>query len=151
VSTVPGHIPTYVRAGAFIPLAKVVHSTQDYTGKALELHYYHDASVSTSTGQLYDDDGATAHAFESGRYTLVRFDSQASAGRLEIGLQTERGMHATLTPRLFALKVHNVGTRPRTVQAGGKSLPFGWDAQRRLLEVSLPPLADAAMKVVVTL
>ena len=151
VSTVPGHIPTYVRAGAFIPLAKVVHSTQDYTGKALELHYYHDASVSAASGQLYDDDGATAHAFESGQSTLVRFDSQASVGRLEIGLRTERGANATPMARTFALKVHNVGARPRAVQAADKSLPFAWDAKRRLLEVSLPPLADTAMKVAITL
>jgi len=151
VSTVPGHIPTFVRAGAFVPLAKVVHSTQDYTGQALELHYYHDASVQASTGQLYDDDGTTAHAFEAGKYTLVRFDSRVADGRLEIGLQTERGAHATSTPRSFALKVHNIGSRPRAVQAGGKSLPFTWDARRRLLEVSLPPLADTAMKVGIAL
>jgi oligosaccharide 4-alpha-D-glucosyltransferase len=28
------HIPTYVRAGAFVPLAKVVQSTRDYTRAA---------------------------------------------------------------------------------------------------------------------
>ena len=151
VSTVPEHIPTYVRAGAFVPLAKVVRSTRDYTGKALELHYYHDASVSASAGQLYDDDGATAHAYESGQSTLVRFDSHSTDGRLEIGLRTERGAHATPVARTFALKVHNVGARPRAVQAAGKSLPFAWDSKRRLLEVNLPPLADAAMKVAITL
>jgi oligosaccharide 4-alpha-D-glucosyltransferase len=151
VSTVPEHIPTYVRAGAFIPLARVGHSTQDYSGKTLELHYYHDASVSAASGQLYDDDGTTAHAFESGQSTLVRFDSQAGAGMLQIGLRTERGASATPMARTFVLKVHNVGTRPRAVQAAGKSLPFAWDAKRRLLEVSLPPLADTAMKVAITL
>jgi alpha-glucosidase (family GH31 glycosyl hydrolase) len=151
VSTVREHIPTFVRAGAFIPLAEVVHSTRDYTGKALELHYYHDASATSSAGHLYDDDGATAHAFEAGKYTLVRFTSKLDGERLEIGLQPERGASATPMARSFALKVHNVGARPRAVQAGGKSLSFTWNAGRRLLEVNLPPLADAAMAVTIAL
>jgi len=151
VSTVPEHIPTYVRAGAFVPLAKVVHSTRDYTGKSLELHYYHDASVTASAGKLYDDDGATAHAFEAGKFTLVRFDSAFADGRLAIGLQTERGAKATPLAREFALKVHNVGARPRSVEAAGRALAYTWDAKRRLLEVTLPPLAETPMKVAITL
>lgn len=151
VATVPGHIPTYVRAGAFIPLAAVVHSTSEYTGRALELHYYHDASVTSSNGQLYDDDGATAHAFEAGKSTLVRFDSKLADGRLQIGLQAQRGANATPVARRFALKVHNVVARPRAVQLGGKALTFTWHAGRRLLEVTLPPLSDAPLQLAVTL
>jgi alpha-glucosidase (family GH31 glycosyl hydrolase) len=151
VATVPGHIPTFVRAGAFVPLAPVVQSTRDYSGKALELHYYHDASVTASSGHLYDDDGVTANAFEAGKYTLVRFSSKLDGGRLEIGLQPERGAKATPLARKFALKIHNVGARPRAVQAGGKALPFEWNAKRRLLEASLPPLAEAALAVTIVL
>jgi oligosaccharide 4-alpha-D-glucosyltransferase len=151
LATAAGHIPTFVRAGAFVPLAKVVQSTRDYDGRALELHYYHDASVTASNGTLYDDDGSTAHAYESGKYTLVRFTSKLDGGRLQIGLQTERGANATPAARSFALKVHNVGTRPRAVQAGGKALPFTWDAGRRVLEAALPPLADGSMALTVTL
>jgi oligosaccharide 4-alpha-D-glucosyltransferase len=151
VPTVPEHIPTYVRAGAFVPLAPVGHNTADYTGKAIELHYYHDGSVRASSGKLYDDDGATAHAFDTGKATLLRFTSNIDGGRLQIGLQTERGANATPAARMISLKVHNVAARPRAVEAAGKALPFTWDAGRRLLEVSLPPLADTAMGVAVTL
>jgi len=151
VSTVREHIPTFVRAGAFVPLAPVVQTTRDYTGKTLELHYWHDASVSASDGKLYDDDGATAHAFEAGKYTLVHFTSKFADRRLDFKLQTERGANATSTARTFALKVHNVAARPRAVEAGGKALPFTWNAARRLLEVQLPALADGTMGVTVTL
>ena len=152
VATVPEHIPTYVRAGAFVPLAKVVHSTRDYSGRELELHYYHDASVSASSGKLYDDDGQTAHAFESGRYQLVNFASRFDAGRLEFTLRPESGAQANVAEgRTFALKVHNVAVKPRTVRAGGQALKFSWDARRRLLEVNLPPLRQAPMQVAVTL
>jgi alpha-glucosidase (family GH31 glycosyl hydrolase) len=151
VATVPEHIPTYVRAGAFVPLAKVVQSTRDYSTRALELHYWHDASVSASSGQLYDDDGKTRGAFEAGLYELVRFSSHADAGKLEIGLQPEVGASYSPPSHSFTLNVHNVARRPRSVQAGGKALNYRWNPQRRLLQVTLPLLRQAPLAVTITL
>jgi alpha-glucosidase (family GH31 glycosyl hydrolase) len=151
VDTAQDHIPTYVRAGAFIPLAQVVRSTRDYTGRELELHYYHDASVSASTGHLYDDDGQTAHAWESGQYEIVRFTSSLDGGRLAFTLQPETGANAKPIARRFALKVHNVGARPRAVRAAGRALPFTWNGKQRLLEVTLPPLSGSPLELAVTL
>lgn len=151
VATVPEHIPTYVRAGAFVPLSKVVQSTRDYSTRALELHYYHDATVASSSGELYDDDGRTPNAFEAGKYELVRFSSRFGAGRLDIGLQPERGAGFAPSSHSFTLKVHNVVRKPRGVQAGGKALGFRWNARNRLLEVSLPALREVPMQVAITL
>jgi YD repeat-containing protein len=151
VATVPGHIPTYVRAGAFVPLSKVVQSTRDYDSRALELHYWHDASVTASSGQLYDDDGKTPNAFEAGKYELVRFSSRLDPGKLEIGLQPETGASYGPTSHSFALKVHNVARKPRAVQAGGKDLAYRWDAKRKLLEVTLPALRKAPLQVAIAL
>jgi alpha-glucosidase (family GH31 glycosyl hydrolase) len=151
VTPVAGHIPAYVRAGAFVPMAKVVQSTRDYNTRALELHYWHDAGVTASTGQLYDDDGKTPNAYEAGKYELVRFSSRADAGKLEIGLAPEAGAAYTASSHSFALKVHNVARKPRAVQVDGKALAYRWNAQRRLLEVDLPLLRQSAMQVSVTL
>jgi hypothetical protein len=134
-----------------VPLAKVVQSTRDYNTRALELHYWHDASVASASGQLYDDDGKTPNAFEAGKYELVRFSGRADASRLEIGLQPESGASYKPSSHDFALKVHNVARKPRAVQVGGKALAFRWDAKRRLLEVSLPTLRQAPMRVAITL
>jgi oligosaccharide 4-alpha-D-glucosyltransferase len=151
VTPVAGHIPTYVRAGAFVPLAKVVQSTRDYDSHALELHYWHDAGVTSASGELYDDDGKTANAYEAGKYELVRFSSRADAGSLEIGLQPEAGAGTSASSRVFTLKVHNVAHKPRAVQVGGKALAYRWNADRRRLEVDLPPLREAPMRVAITL
>jgi alpha-glucosidase (family GH31 glycosyl hydrolase) len=151
VTPVAGHIPTFVRAGAFVPLAKVVQSTRDYDSRALELHYWHDAGVANASGQLYDDDGKTADAYAAGKYELVRFSSRLDAGRLEIGLQPEAGAAVTASSRSFTLVVHNVARKPRSVQVGGKSLAYRWNPQRRLLELALPALREAPMQVAITL
>lgn len=151
VPTVPEHIPTFVRAGAFVPLATPVQSTRDYSTRRLELHYWHDAGVSEARGQLYDDDGQTARAYESGKYELLRFSSRLADGRLDIGVDPETGRAATATARVFVLKVHNVGKKPRAVAAGGKALGFAWDAKRKLLEVKLPAVRATPLRVSVTL
>jgi alpha-glucosidase (family GH31 glycosyl hydrolase) len=151
VATRPDRIPTFVRAGAFIPLAQPVQSTRDYSTAMLDLHYWHDAGVARSEGHLYDDDGRTAHAYESGKYELVRFSSRLAAGRLDLTIAPETGAAATATARTFDLKVHNVAARPRAVRAGGKPVAFRWDAKRRVLDVPLPAVRKAALEVAVTL
>lgn len=151
VATRPDRIPTFVRAGAFVPLAQPVQSTRDYSTAKLDLHYWHDAAVTSASGHLYDDDGATAHAYESGKYEIVRFASRVADGRLELTVTPETGKAATPMARTFDLKVHNVATRPRAVFAGGKAIKFRWDAKRRLLDVPLPAVRSAPLQVVVTL
>jgi alpha-glucosidase/oligosaccharide 4-alpha-D-glucosyltransferase len=138
VPTTVQHIPVFVRAGAFVPMAKVVQSTRDYSTREIDLHYYHDGAVKAATGKLYDDDGETAQAFEAGKYEIVRFASRNEGGKLEISLATETGKAATPIARTFALKVHNVAARPRSVSIGGRAAPFKWDARRNLLEVAVP-------------
>jgi alpha-glucosidase (family GH31 glycosyl hydrolase) len=151
VATRPDRIPTFVRAGAFVPLAPPVQSTRDYSTAKLDLHYWHDAGVTASQGHLYDDDGRTAHAYESGKYELVRFSSRLADGRLDLTIAPETGAAATATARTFDLKVHNVASKPRAVRAGGKPVAFRWDAKRRLLNVPLPVVRGAALEVAVTL
>jgi alpha-glucosidase/oligosaccharide 4-alpha-D-glucosyltransferase len=144
VATAPDHIPVFVRAGAFIALAKVVQSTRDYSTRQIDLHYYHDPSVTSASGKLYDDDGVTALAYEQGKYEIVRFSGKTGAGRLEIGIQAEPGKNFTPVQRAFALKVHNIAVKPRSVAIGGRGVPFTWNAQRKVLEVAIPPQRQAA-------
>ncbi|MDN4054001.1 glycoside hydrolase family 31 protein [Massilia sp. YIM B02763] len=151
VPTVREHIPTFVRAGAFVPLATPVLTTRDYTTRQLELHYWHDPAVTASEGRLYDDDGQTARAYETGKYELVRFGARASAGRLDITLAPQPGSAVQPAARTFVLKVHNVAVKPRGVEAGGKALAHVWDEKLKLLEVKLPVLQGTPMQVGVAL
>ncbi|HEX9171352.1 MAG TPA: DUF5110 domain-containing protein, partial [Telluria sp.] len=144
MATAPDRIPVFVRAGAFIPMAKVVQSTRDYSTRHIDLHYYHDASIKSASGKLYDDDGETAHAYEQGKYELVRFTGKSGDGKLEIGLQTETGKQFKPVARTFALKVHNVAVKPRAVSIAARAVPFRWSAQRKLLEVTVAARQGAA-------
>jgi len=145
------HIPVFVRAGAFIPLAKVVQSTRDYSTRHIELHYYHDASVSASSGKLYDDDGETAQAWEQGKYELAHFSSVAAKGELTLKLRSESGKAWKAQPRSYALQVHNVAARPKRVMLDQRAVQSRWDAKRKVLTVDLPVQAGGERTVSITL
>lgn len=151
VTPVADHIPTYVRAGAFIPMAPVVQTTRDYSTRALDLHYWYDAGVAASEGELYDDDGATPNAFEAGKYELVRFSSRTAPGAVRIALTPQAGAAYAPSPHRFTLKVHNVATKPRAVEVARRALAYRWDAGKRVVEVQLPELTKEAMEVLISL
>ncbi|BBB59336.1 hypothetical protein UNDKW_1063 [Undibacterium sp. KW1] len=133
ISVEQDHIPVFVRAGAFVPMSPLVQNTRDYSAKKLELHYYHDASVKKSAGKLYDDDGETANAYETGAYTLMHFSSQANTAQLKISLQAQTGVHAEAADRNIALHIHNIASKPASVILQGKAAPFSWDETKKQL------------------
>ena len=151
VDVVADHIPVYVRAGAFIPLTKVVRSTRDYSTKNLELHYYHDASVHEASGKLYDDDGETMQAYEQGKYELLHFAGALDGRELTLTLSSEVGAHYQRAPRSVALSVHNVGSKPAAVTLDKMAIAYKWDRMRKLLTVQLPATAHASDTVRITL
>jgi len=145
------HVPVYVRAGAFIPLAPVVQTTRDYSTKNIELHYYHDASVRAGAGKLYDDDGLTAQAYEQGKYELLHFASKLAGSTLSLRIESEIGKQYQRPERAIALQVHNVGTKPAAVRIDGKVAVYAWDAETKLLTVNMQASDSALRSVDVTL
>jgi alpha-glucosidase (family GH31 glycosyl hydrolase) len=147
----PDHVPVYVRAGAFIPMTRVVQTTRDYSTKNIELHYYHDSSVKTATGKLYDDDGLTAQAFEHGRYELLTFTSKVYRRGLSINIDSAIGDNYRRPERSIDLTVHNVSAKPASVRVDGTVAAFSWDAGSKLLTLVLPPNALPARTVNIAL
>lgn len=133
----PDRIPVFVRAGAFVPLAPDLASTEQYTTRALELHYYHDASVGAAQGQLYDDDGVTRDAHGRGRYEILKFSSRFNSRRLAIDISSEIGAQHQPPMRSLSLHLHGLQRRPSAVRVGRDKLAFSWDARRKLLVCQL--------------
>ncbi len=101
-------IPVLVRAGSFIPMAKPVQTTRDYSSENLELHYYANTSVSRSTGQMYEDDGAARESLAGGAYELLEFDAEQDGDSLSIDLRRDGGEYEGMpAKRELTLVVHN--------------------------------------------
>nr|WP_315467738.1 TIM-barrel domain-containing protein [uncultured Undibacterium sp.] len=136
------HIPVFVRAGAFIPMAKPMQSTQFYNEKELELHYYHDASIRQSKGKMYEDDGLTANAFLQGKYRLYQFSSDYQDDlslhtHLQIRIERQQAKQMSASPKHITLHLHNLPSAPKQVMQDAESLVFDWNSTSKILTTQL--------------
>ena len=106
VSTKENSIPTYVRAGAFILMARSMQSTEEYTGNDLVLHYFNDSDVIESEREYYNDDGKTPKAFEKGMYELMEFEAELEKDILEIDFEAEYGKNWDPTTKEAMRNMH---------------------------------------------
>lgn len=127
VKVVDDRIPTFVRGGAFIPMAKPMQSTKEFDGNTIELHYYYDASVKESEGQMYNDDGLTANAFESGDYELLKFESEVSKKEIEIEFEAEIGKNFQAKTKQMTLILHNIHSQPKSIKIKRKNIKFSYN------------------------
>jgi len=116
ISVSQDHIPTYVRGGAFIPMAKPLQTTANYSGEIIEVHYYFDDEIEESSSFLYNDDGKTPHSFENGQYEIIKFESSLSGDSLGLKMEKEAGENSTSVVRIVEIIVENIQ----------KSLGFVW-------------------------
>jgi len=139
-------IPTYVRGGSFIPMARPLRNTDSYDLQQFDLHYYYDPSVPESKDQLYHDDGQTPQAFEKGMYELLHFEARNERRQLVITLKARTGAHYKTAERQLNLVIHQVKTNPKRVRLGRKALKHTvYDAQHKTL--SIPITWDSARSV----
>lgn len=129
------NIPTYVRAGAFITLAKPMQHTEMYTGKSFALHYYHDTTISQSNRKLYQDDGKTVKAYEKGMYELLQFTSAYQKNDLEIVLKSITGRAYTSSKKEIDLIIHNIPTIPKKIKVGKKKVKINWNSTKKIIRI----------------
>ena len=149
IQTKENSIPTYVRAGAFITMAKPMQSTKYYDANTFELHYYYDASVEKSKGQLYNDDGETANVFEKGKYEILFFESENEKRCLEFELEAEIGTNYTSETKKIEVIVRNIGKKPKRVKVDGKKISAIWNPQNKTLSIPVNWNTKKALKIII--
>lgn len=137
IMTHEDYIPTFVKAGAFIPMAKPMQSTKEYKGQVLELHYYFDGSVSESKGKLYNDDGLTANAFENGAYELLHFKSELKNNELQLEFEAETGKSYTPSTKSIQVILHNISNQPKSIEINGKKGDGTWHNNSKTLAIPM--------------
>jgi alpha-glucosidase (family GH31 glycosyl hydrolase) len=135
IKTHEDYIPTYVKAGAFIPMAKPMQSTKDYSGTDIELHYYFDASVTESKSQLYNDDGKIPNAYETGAYELIYFESELEKLELDLEFEAETGNNFKTSTKEFQIIVHNISSKPKSIKINGKKVEVNWNSTSKRLSI----------------
>lgn len=122
IAVVEDHIPVFVRGGAFIPMIKTIQNTSKYSLTDFDLHYYFDAKTTKSKGKLYNDDGATANAFEKGESEILNFNANSNSKSVAIKLNSEIGKNFQSSDKNVNLIIHNI--KAKTILVDGKSVKF---------------------------
>ncbi len=143
-------IPVLVRAGAFVPMVAPVKTTEDYSSEKLTLHYYADATVTESSGRMYEDDGKTRGNIESGQFELLEFSADRRGDYLAVKLG-HRGRYANMPERRsMEIVVHNWTDAARVIHFNGRkvrgklknntlTVKVDWDHGPALLEINEAP------------
>jgi alpha-glucosidase (family GH31 glycosyl hydrolase) len=137
IPTRRAYIPTYVRAGAFIPMTKIVQSTIAFNPNELILHYYHDKDVLESKGRLYLDNGAMANAFGKGKYEILSFTSKVNNETLKINLTAKTGKLYSVNTKQVIIVVHNIQKKPSKVHVENKEAKFIWNKKTKKASIQL--------------
>lgn len=128
IKTTQNHIPTFVRGGAFIPLAPVFQNTDSYHINRLEVHYYYDNKTKKSEFELYNDDGKTPEAYEKTLFETIEFESELEKNILEIEIEPDFGVKFKPYPKDIQLVIHHLPQKPKKFKINGKKTKFEWDA-----------------------
>ncbi|AUC83574.1 TIM-barrel domain-containing protein [Lacinutrix sp. Bg11-31] len=133
VKTEENNIPTYVRGGAFIPIAKPMQSTAEYNGNTFDLHYYFDEAVTESERTLYNDDGTTRNAFEKGEYEILEFESETNTKSLELEFEAEIGANYATSTKSIDVIIHNFPKDPKRIKFNRKKIDFNYNSTTKIL------------------
>ncbi len=137
VQTQENSIPTFVRAGAIIPLASNLKSTKDYKANDLVIHYYYDLDVKETETSFCNDDGFTANAFEKGQFELLTFEAELEKRGLELEMEAETGSNFKTTIKQITWVIHQLEVKPKRIKIGGEHLDFQWNPQSKTLTIPM--------------
>ncbi|WP_179004621.1 glycoside hydrolase family 31 protein [Winogradskyella forsetii] len=143
-------IPTYIRAGAFIPNTKVFQTTEDYEDTVCKIDYYHDASVLSSSRQIYSDDGKSANALADENFEILNFEMNSRGNVLEFEVSDDIGKNFNPKSRTFYLTIHGLEKKPKRITVG-KHSAFDWSEASKTATIPIEKKSGESAMITVKL
>lgn len=137
IKTHPAYIPTYVRAGAFIPLTKAIQSTSDYDNNSIELHHYFDKSAPENKLKLFSDNGSDTKTIDNGNYEVLEFKSCYKGMNLKFEFKLDSGVNLTLSEKTIELTVHNIQKEPKYIKVNSEKIGVKWNSKTKTLKIPI--------------
>lgn len=132
-------LPMFARAGALIARASYpMKNVGDYRTDNYTVRYY--PVEGKSDGYIFEDDMSTPTTIAEGRYTLLRFEADATDKTVSVRLAAENGSQDYTNPTVvknITFEVFNIGSRPASVTFNGKKAAFAYNAASRTVTVKV--------------
>lgn len=129
-------IPTFVRGGSFIPMAKLVQTTDNYNLDQFDLHFYFDDSLTITSGQLFNDDGYSTNTFKDNKFEKISFRSKYKDNKLAIRLASDHEFISKIDKEV-TLKIHNISKKPKKVIVNSKKPKYKLDTSTNILDLKI--------------
>ncbi|MGB0456649.1 MAG: TIM-barrel domain-containing protein [Flavobacteriaceae bacterium] len=137
IQTQENSIPTFVRAGAIVPMTKPIQSTDNYQLDQFELHYYFDKNVQHTQRLIYNDDGLLANAYENGHYELLKVDAKHNPKQIQIEFSATNGVQFQSTIKEINLVLYNLNKVPKKVFLNNKKINYQYDYLTKTCQLNL--------------
>ncbi len=143
-------IPTYVRAGAFLPHTNVIQTTAKYDDTVYKIDYYHDASVLKSSRQIYIDDGQSANAIANEDYEILNLEMTSKGSTLEFVITDKTGKNFSPKSRTYYLTIHGLDKKPKRVMVGRHD-DFDWSETLKTVRIPIEKSSEEIAVITVKL
>lgn len=132
------YIPTFVRGGSFIPMAKPLQTTQNFSAEDVELHYFFDIEAGATKDILYHDDGKTPDTYTNGNYEILNLNSRTQEKKLILEISKKAGKNRKNSEfEEMDLFLHNYETRPKEVRVNNQKVLYDYSQNERKVSVPL--------------
>ncbi len=128
-------IPTFVRAGAIVPMTKLVQTTENYNKCYGIFHYYFDEKVADSDRILYLDDGKIPNAYENGNYEFIEVNAENTPKSINIEFEEEPGKNNQDCMKFYTLIIHNVLKSPKKVLITNHKQQYEYDKENKTIKI----------------
>lgn len=144
------NFPVWVKAGSFMPMADGLSRTEQFDARKIEMHYWHDNSVNSSSYTYYEDDGKNPASVKKGLYTKLQLSASLDEkAALTLTLDSEGSYIGMPKQRDITYVVHGLSEKPQSVSLDGRSVPVMWDEKGKTLSLAISCDYQQSVKVVI--
>lgn len=144
------NFPVWVKAGSFMPMADGLSRTEQFDARKIEMHYWHDNSVNSSSYTYYEDDGKNPASVKKGLYTKLLLNASVDdKAALTLTLDSEGSYIGMPKQRDITYIVHGLSEKPQSVSLDGRSVPVMWDEKGKTLSLAISCDYQQSVKVVI--
>jgi oligosaccharide 4-alpha-D-glucosyltransferase len=144
------NFPVWVKAGSFMPMTKGLSRTEQFDARKMEMHYWHDNSVNSSSYTYYEDDGKNPASVKKGLYTKLLLNASVDENAaLTLTLDSEGSYIGMPKQRDITYVVHGLSEKPQSVSLDGRSVPVMWDEKGKTLSLAISCDYQQSVKVVI--
>jgi len=128
--------PVWVKAGSFIPMSNGLSRTEQFDAGKLNLHYWHDKSVTSSNYTYYEDDGENPDSVKKGVYATLILNAEVSDNAaLTLTLDSVGSYIGMPGQREITYIVHGLEKQPQNVLIDGVEAPSSWNEKEKTLSL----------------